>query len=446
MKIILLLLVLSPLFFYKLGQSSVTSFDEAWYGSIARQIVKTGDLVNLNWNGDSYIDHPPAGFWLIAASLKLMGETALAVRLPSAILGFLSLIIVYLLGKELFGKVVGLASAVALTSSYWFLFRARSGDLDVPLTFFFLLTLYLAIKAVKEKKFLLPWSVSFLFLLLTKTLVPLAIIPSLIIIFWEKVRLKDLIKPVGLVLAIFLGWVLAQQVNNPTFLSRFLIIGLPGVKVETEYFQNLKLMKDYLYLGIGKWFWPGIISIIIGLFLRQRRFLILSVFFISFFTPFIFSTKGHIWHLIPLHPVMLLSLFGILSLLLPRFIKEKSLVTIIILSFCFYLSFIQIKRAWTEFINIPPFISDEEILSREAGKYPEDFYIDGEFLPAASFYSGKKVNQIRAQHLIPLFEGIDPFLLITYQWRLDQAKIDKSRYQILKSDRDKILIKSPGIY
>ena len=58
MRILLLFLPLLPLFFYKLGQSSLTSYDEAWYGSIAKQIIQNGDLINLNWNGLDYIDHP----------------------------------------------------------------------------------------------------------------------------------------------------------------------------------------------------------------------------------------------------------------------------------------------------------------------------------------------------------------------------------------------------
>ena len=441
MRILLLFLPLLPLFFYKLGQSSLTSYDEAWYGSIAKQIIQNGDLINLNWNGLDYIDHPFFGFWLIAAAIKLIGDNALAVRLPSAIFGFLSLLITYLLGKELFNKLVGFTSAIALSSSYWFLFRARSGNLDIPLTFFFLLTLFLAVKAVKIKKFILPWSISFALLLLTKTLVPITIIPSLIIIFWKKIKLKDLIKPLGFVTLIFLFWVITQQINNPNFLRRYFNIGLPGVSVETDYFHNLKLMKDYLYLGIGRWFWPSIVSLIFGIFLRERRFFMLSIFFLTFYIPFIFSEKGHIWHLIPLHPIMLLSLFGFLYVFLTKILKNKLAVTVIILGFCFSLSFIQIKRAWIEFIDIPAFISDEEILSREAGKYPEKFYIDGEFMPSANFYSNKEVRQIRAEGLIPLFEKGEPFILITYQWRLDKEKIEKEKYEIIKSDRDKILIK-----
>ena len=56
--LITLLFLTLPLFFYKLGQSSLVSFDEAWYASISRNILQTGDLFNLTFNGKAYYDHP----------------------------------------------------------------------------------------------------------------------------------------------------------------------------------------------------------------------------------------------------------------------------------------------------------------------------------------------------------------------------------------------------
>src|SRR3989344_3337898 len=118
--IFLFLLVISPLFFYKLGQSSLVNWDEAWYAVISRNILTTGDPLNLIYNGLPYIDHPPAGFWLIALSFKLFGINEFTARLASAVAGFISLIVVYFLGKELFNRAVGITSALALSSSVWF--------------------------------------------------------------------------------------------------------------------------------------------------------------------------------------------------------------------------------------------------------------------------------------------------------------------------------------
>lgn len=440
---ILLLVLEAPLFFYKLGQSSLQNWDEAWYAEIAQNILRSGDLFNLTWNGVPFFDHPPAGFWLMALIFKIFAVNEFWVRFSSAISGLLSLWVVYFLGKELFNRTVGFASAVALSSSFWFVYRARSGNLDLLLTAFFLLSLFLAIKATKNKLYLLPFTVALAFLFLTKTLVPLTIIPVLAIIFWKVsiYRIKDFKIPLLLFIVLVGSWFIVQFFRQPLFLERYFSIGLPGVYFNTLTADNFNLLMEYLHRGVGKWFWPGIIFIILGLFWRQKRFFLLFVFFLTFFLPPLFSSKIQIWHLIPLHPIIILALFGVLDTVLKKMMRPLFMVNTFLLAVCFYFSFMQIKQIWYQFIDIPAYISDEAILSKEAGKYRLPFYIDGDFLPAAVFYSGQKTTQITKYLTLPeVFARPESFVLISYQWRLDEARISSSKYSIIKSDRDKILV------
>lgn len=435
------IIFLLPIFFFKLGQSSLDNWDEAWYGAIAKNIVRSGDLIHLSWNGAPFTDHPPAGFWLMAIPLKLFGVSEFWVRFTSAICGVLSLVSLYLLGKVLVNPLVGYVSSVALSSATWFLYRARSGNLDVILTFFFLLTLLLGIKSKDNKKLLLPFIFSLGILLLIKTAVPFTIIPALVIVFWGiKFKRVEWILMLLLLTCLIGGYFGYMILTSPGFLAHYLNIGLPGVHPSGFNSDNLFLMKKYLHNGIGKWFWPGIFSIGVGLFLGKKSFLILSIFFLTFFTPFLFSTKGHIWHLIPLYPFMILSFFSVFYLVLNRLLKNKVLVNMIIIFVAFYISFIQIRTSWLQFINIPAYISDEAILSREAGKYTETFYIDGDFGPTAHFYSEKVVKKIANEELREIFNKDKSFVLITGQWRLDKELILASKYRTLKKDRDRMLI------
>lgn len=446
-----LLLITLPLFFYKLGQSSLVSWDEAWYGEIARNIIKSGQLFNLHWNIESYLDHPPFGFWMIAIGEMLFGYSEFGVRFSSAVFGFLSLIFLYLLGKELFNRIVGFSSAVSLTSSFWFLYRARSGNLDIFLTMLFILTMYLAWISIKRKIFLIPFSLSLTALFLTKTIVPLTILPSIILIFiGSKIGLSDLILPTFLFLTIICTWIVKVKNENSNFLERYLYVGLPGVSVKSSYIDNFKLAKEYLHDGIGRWFWPGVLGSLGSFIIFQKRFYVLGLFIVCFFGPFIFSQKGHIWHLIPLHPFMVLAFFGfsyvVGEFILSRFKFSKYknyILGSVLIGFSLYLSLNQVRQMWQQFIDIPKYVSDEAILSREAGKYPETFYIDGDFGPAAVFYSEKKVKRITDNDFTELFDknnlNQESFLLITKQFRLETFAY-KNSYQILKSDRDMILI------
>lgn len=435
---VFLLLLTVPLFFYKLGQSSLGSFDEAWYGSVARNILESGNWLYLSWNGSAFTDHPPAVFWLIALSEKILGINEFAVRFPAAILGLLSLVVIYFLGKELFGRWVGFASAIALSSATWFLFRARSGNLDVPLTFFFLLSLFLAVKAFKDKRFNWPLSVSLIFLFLSKTLVPFTIIPVLLLIFWKD--LKKLILPLGVSLTVFIIWLIAQSIPEHTFLMHYFKIGLPGIKEKTDYLANFNLVRQYLHNGIGRWFWPGVLGVVLSPIFIKKKFLIFPVFMAVFLIPFLFSEKGQIWHLIPLYPILILAFFAVGFEFLNKLTKKSFLAGGVVIAVCLYLTFIQTKQNWYQFINIPAYVSDEAILSAEAGKYPEKFYIDGDFSQAATFYSDKTVKKISYNELIPIFKQADKALLIVTQNRLDEAKIATGSYQIIKKDRDKILL------
>lgn len=431
-QLVLLLLTL-PLFFFKLGQSSLVSWDEAWYGSITKNILAQPTPFALSFNGEPYFDHPPFGFWLMAVSTKIFGINEFGVRAASAIAGVFCLIFIYLLGRRLFGQTVGVASSLALVSSPWFLFRARSGNLDIFLTLFFVSTIYLAHLSTTNKRFLTPFAISLACLFLTKTMIPITILPVIVVIFWKKINIADLLRP-GLWFCIITAiWFVPQIVMYPGFVKKYLAIGFPQAKTQTSIIDNILLMKSYLHFGIGNWFRPGIVTLVISAFTLQKRFWIFFLVVLAFMFPFIFSSKGQIWHLIPTHPFIILGLFGLVSVVFKKFAKAA------VITLCLLIAVPQIQKNWYEFIDIPAYVSDEAILATEASYYPHPLIIDGEFVPTAAFYSEKIVKQAQPK-LENEFTSDDPFLLITHQWRLDQANISPKNYRIIKSDRDMILV------
>lgn len=440
--IFFLLLLFLPLFFYKLSQSSLTSWDEAWYASIARNIIHNNDFFNLSWNGLPFSDKPPGGIWFQVFFFKILGISEFSTRLPSAIAGVLSLCVVYLLGSK-FSKLTGIFSVLALVSSPWFLYRSRLGDLDIILVFFYLLTFYLAILSFEKKKYFLLFSLSFAFLSMIKGIVfIIALLPSLFIIFWgsKMLKKKDFLLPLFLLVVFFGGWILMQYIYSPSLAIYHFVHSFRDSSPNSDILINLKQTKEYLHNGIGKWFWPGVVGVGLSVILNDKRLWSLAAFCIIYLIQFQFSAKIEIWHLIPVYPFLILSFFGSAYVLINRFFKQKFLLNIILIIFTIYISFIQIKRMWYEFIDIPSFVSDDAILSREAGKYPYPFYIDGSFEPVAVFYSGKNTKWENEYSLPLLFGKKQPFLLIVKQFMLDKLKVDKKDYKVLKSDRDKMLI------
>src|SRR3989344_1103330 len=102
--IIFLSILFGFIFFYRIDYNTLASWDEAWYGSIAREIVRSGDFMKMIWNGKPYYDHPPMGFWLMPISYKLFGISEFSTRLPSAILGLFGVLLLYQTAVGLFNK------------------------------------------------------------------------------------------------------------------------------------------------------------------------------------------------------------------------------------------------------------------------------------------------------------------------------------------------------
>jgi hypothetical protein len=80
------------------------------------------------------------------------GENATIVRLPSAILGTLSIPLIYLVGKNIYGKDVGLTSAFLLSISTYHIYYSQNARAYSQVVFFSLLTLLFLWKAINEKK------------------------------------------------------------------------------------------------------------------------------------------------------------------------------------------------------------------------------------------------------------------------------------------------------
>jgi len=99
-----------------------------------------------------YFDHPPAVAWVIRAGYEVVGKSEIGVRIGGYVLTLLSTGLLYLLAKLWFSKRAGLWAAFLFQIVPLFLVYGMLITPDVPLTFFWLLTLYLVSRAVREAR------------------------------------------------------------------------------------------------------------------------------------------------------------------------------------------------------------------------------------------------------------------------------------------------------
>ncbi|MBF0275025.1 MAG: glycosyltransferase family 39 protein [Nitrospinae bacterium] len=100
----------------------------------------------------SYYDHPPLSSWLIGISTWIFGTNEFTVRLPAILLSFCTTLLLYQLGKELFSEKIGFISVLIYNATIIFHVKGIVIDPDVPLIFFFLLSVYCFHRAIKTNK------------------------------------------------------------------------------------------------------------------------------------------------------------------------------------------------------------------------------------------------------------------------------------------------------
>jgi len=130
-----------------LATSNVDLFtDEAQYWSWSRE---------LSWG---YFSKPPLIAWIIHVAESVCGSSEACVRAPSPIFYFGICIVIYLIGRKLYGPVVGLWAALLMMFGIGLEFSSRIISTDVPLLFFWALALWAYVNLLERASW--PWAVT----------------------------------------------------------------------------------------------------------------------------------------------------------------------------------------------------------------------------------------------------------------------------------------------
>ena len=97
-----------------------------------------------------YYDHPGMVAWLVALSTAILGDSTLAVRLPTILLGAANAWMMFLLARRFFNESAGLRCAALFTLIPVYALGGFLVASDAPMGLFWLLTLWLVADAVLE--------------------------------------------------------------------------------------------------------------------------------------------------------------------------------------------------------------------------------------------------------------------------------------------------------
>ncbi len=118
------------LFIPFLGQVHLFDWDEINFAECAREMIATGDYLRMRIDFAPFWEKPPLFVWLQVISMHIFGVGEFAARLPNALTGIATLLILYTIGKKLFNREFGLFWVLAYAGSFLPFFYFKSGIID----------------------------------------------------------------------------------------------------------------------------------------------------------------------------------------------------------------------------------------------------------------------------------------------------------------------------
>lgn len=315
-------------YFWNIWLNDIWIPNEAFYAESAREMLESGNFLDIYYNYEPRFNKPPMTYWMVALSYMIFGISEFATRLPIVLSALGSNFLVYLIGKELYGKKVGVVSAFVMAFSFQFVINSRYASPEIPLTFFFTLTLYFFIVGYKRRKFLyiLLSYVSLGLVVLTKGFPYIAVIGGIVIFYilfensfdmkkiWKEIRFIRMEIGLPLVFIIGFSWYLYMYIKfGSSFLQTTLeetihrAIGKKSKGISDLFFYVVVILWGFLpyslffYYSIAKYFKD-----------RKRELLFPVVWFFVMFVIFTIA-KGKI-------PVYLIQAHGAISLIVAYYL------------------------------------------------------------------------------------------------------------------------------
>src|SRR2546425_4612605 len=120
----------------------LTDGDSAFYATVARDALKSGEWIALYTPGGGVFDKPPLTIWLLGLSMAAFGATDWAVRIWHIVLALSTVYVTYLLARLALPVKQSLGVALVLLTSGQFFYQSLAPQQDIPLTLFVTLAMY----------------------------------------------------------------------------------------------------------------------------------------------------------------------------------------------------------------------------------------------------------------------------------------------------------------
>jgi 4-amino-4-deoxy-L-arabinose transferase-like glycosyltransferase len=290
-------------------------------------MVERQDWLTPHFGSELWFEKPPLSIWATALFFHFFEPSTLWARASSAISAVLVVIVTYLLGSHLYGRHVGLITAIPLLTSFEYIKQARNGTTDIMLTLFIMLNLYAyyRLRQNSPKWWYLFW-LSFALGFMTKSwaMLIVLIVVAITYLFDEKLRAalwcRQFYWGLGLAVSVILPWHLVMFANHgEVFIDRYIFFDLLG-RSTTALEGNIggpRYYFDRFQHDFAPWFLVVPVALAISILenvSNQTRTLLLLVFTICIFGLYSLFVQTKIFHyLTPIYPVLAILLAAIIA-------------------------------------------------------------------------------------------------------------------------------------
>ncbi len=147
----LLITALGAVFFIPfIGSSHLFDWDEINFAESAREMILTGNYATVQINYQPFWEKPPLFFWMQVLSMKLFGvfeagssfSPEFGARFPNAIIGIITLLVFYHIGKKLYNPKFGILWVLGYIGSFTPHLYFKSGIIDPTFNLFIFLGIW----------------------------------------------------------------------------------------------------------------------------------------------------------------------------------------------------------------------------------------------------------------------------------------------------------------
>jgi 4-amino-4-deoxy-L-arabinose transferase-like glycosyltransferase len=104
---------------------------EGRWAVVAREMIQSGNYFLPTINGEVYFDKPLFSYWAIIPFALKGGVTEAAARMPGVLAGIMTVALVFVMGRALFGGIAGFLAGMTLLTSFMFTFWARTASGEI---------------------------------------------------------------------------------------------------------------------------------------------------------------------------------------------------------------------------------------------------------------------------------------------------------------------------